>query len=301
MVQEDARAERPSLRLKRHYEAPPEALWRAWTDPQALKWWWSPGENDVVHLVEADVRVGGRFRLVFTDEDGLNDVSGEYREVVPPRKLVFTWTWKQTPERQSLVTVMFKPAPGGTDLELLHEQFFDADERDSHKEGWTGALAKLRWMIASADSIKEINMETKVDTTADEVLIRKLVENWARAVRNEDIAGILAHHADDMLLFDVPPPVRSKGIDAYRKSWESLFFPWFKSSAVFDLSELDVCAGDKAAFATCLIHCTGTGGAAGKEELNVRLTIGLRKTDGRWTVVHEHHSVPDPSASPAGG
>ena len=143
-------------------------------------------------------------------------------------------------------------------------------------------------------------METKAETSADEVLIRKLIENWARAVRNEDIAGILADHSEDMLLFDVPAPVRSKGIDAYRKSWESLFFPWFKGSGVFDLSGLDVCAGDKTAFATCLIHCMGTGGAAGKEELNVRLTIGLRKAEGRWIVVHEHHSVPDPSASPAG-
>jgi uncharacterized protein YndB with AHSA1/START domain len=90
------------------------------------------------------VRVGGRFRVVFHTEDGEeHDVSGVYREVVPNEKLVFTWAWRSTPERESLVTVALRPDGGGTSLTLTHEQFFDEAARDRHAAGWAGALAKL--------------------------------------------------------------------------------------------------------------------------------------------------------------
>jgi uncharacterized protein YndB with AHSA1/START domain len=95
-------------------------------------------------LVEADVRVGGRYRMVMKSPDGeQHDVSGVYREVVPGEKLAFTWAWKSTPERESLVTVTVKPDGDGTLLTLTHEQFFDDDARDRHQHGWTGALDKL--------------------------------------------------------------------------------------------------------------------------------------------------------------
>jgi uncharacterized protein YndB with AHSA1/START domain len=95
-------------------------------------------------LVEADVRVGGRYRIVMKSSDGeVHDVGGVYREVVPGEKLVFTWAWKSTPERESLVTVLIKPDGDGTLLTLLHEQFFDDAARDRHQHGWTGALDKL--------------------------------------------------------------------------------------------------------------------------------------------------------------
>ena len=104
----------------------------------------------VVHSAEADVRVGGRFRVAFTSgSDEVLEVSGVYREVVPNRKLVFSWAWKSAPEHESLVTVTFEPSGGGTDLTLLHEQFFDAGERDGHDEGWGNALAKIDAVIAS--------------------------------------------------------------------------------------------------------------------------------------------------------
>jgi uncharacterized protein YndB with AHSA1/START domain len=95
-------------------------------------------------LVEADVRVGGRYRMVMKSPDGeQHDVSGVYREVVPGEKLAFTWAWKSTLERESLVTVTVKPDGDGTLLTLTHEQFFDDDARDRHQHGWTGALDKL--------------------------------------------------------------------------------------------------------------------------------------------------------------
>ncbi len=83
--------------------------------------------------------------MVFGGLDGkAHECAGTYREVVPNRKLVFTWTWpNSTPERESLVTVTFRRAGGGTELVFLHEQFFDEKVRDDHKGGWSGTLDKL--------------------------------------------------------------------------------------------------------------------------------------------------------------
>jgi ketosteroid isomerase-like protein len=80
-------------------------------------------------------------------------------------------------------------------------------------------------------------MSTSNNKTTDEARIRGLIENWAKAVRAKDIDGIMANHAPDILLFDVPSPVQWRGAEAYRKSWET-FFPWFQNSGVFELSEL---------------------------------------------------------------
>lgn len=144
------REERPSLRLVRHYEAAPQKVWRAWTDPQTLKRWFGPDEDGVVLLAETELRSGGRYRLQFQSPGGeVHDVSGEYREVEPHRRLVFTWAWKSTPERESLVTLEFRPAGRGTEFVFLQEQFHDQAARDGHASGWAGAFAKLDRTLAS--------------------------------------------------------------------------------------------------------------------------------------------------------
>jgi len=95
------------------------------------------------------VRVGGRFRVIMEDDKGeLHNVSGVYQEVVPHTKLRFTWSWITTPERESVVTVTFAPAAGGTLLTLLHEQLFDEAARAGHTHGWTGSLVKLEAYFA---------------------------------------------------------------------------------------------------------------------------------------------------------
>jgi uncharacterized protein YndB with AHSA1/START domain len=94
--------------------------------------------------VESDLRIGGSYRWVMVAPSGEeHDVLGVYREVVPNEKLVFTWAWKSTPERESLVTVLLKPDGDGTLLTLTHEQFFDEDARDRHQYGWNVALDKM--------------------------------------------------------------------------------------------------------------------------------------------------------------
>jgi uncharacterized protein YndB with AHSA1/START domain len=142
---EQAARQKPFLSLARSYPVAPEKVWRAWTDPEAVKQWWGPGPGEPVTAAELDVRVGGRFRIVFGGPKGTDhEVQGTYMEVVPNRKLVFTWTWpKTTPERESLVTIVFKRSATGTELDFRHEQFFDEQARDGHQRGWTGSFDKL--------------------------------------------------------------------------------------------------------------------------------------------------------------
>ncbi len=129
--------------------------------------------------------------------------------------------------------------------------------------------------------------------TDDERKIRTLIERWAAAVHDGDMPTVLADHARDIVMFDVPPPERGvRGLDAYRDTWPG-FFQWQASGAVFEIESLDVTAGADVAFAFALLRC-GTPAEFDRDpEHRLRLTIGLRKVDDRWDVTHEHHSFVD--------
>jgi uncharacterized protein YndB with AHSA1/START domain len=139
---------KPSLTLKRHLKAKPDRVYAAWTEPEKIARWFGPERIDVLSA-EADARVGGRFHIVMRGQDGEeHDVSGIYQQVVPNEKLVFSWVWRTTPERQSQVTVLIKPDGAGSLLTLIHEQFFDEAARDRHSQGWSGSLDKLERYLA---------------------------------------------------------------------------------------------------------------------------------------------------------
>jgi uncharacterized protein (TIGR02246 family) len=127
--------------------------------------------------------------------------------------------------------------------------------------------------------------------------VRDLIERWAIAVHAGNLDGVLADHADDIVMFDVPPPEEGvRGIDAYRETWPP-FFEWQAQGAAFEILSLDVTAGEDVAFAYALLRC-GTKEELEKDPANrLRVTIGLRKENGRWLVAHEHHSFPDKDAS----
>ena len=98
---------------------------------------------------ELDIRVGGRYRISWSDEKGEHfEVSGVYREVVANERLQFTWAWHSTPERESLVTVQLRPDGAGTLLTFHHEQFADETARDNHAKGWNELFAKLEDFVA---------------------------------------------------------------------------------------------------------------------------------------------------------
>ncbi|MFI6362468.1 YybH family protein [Nocardia sp. NPDC050630] len=134
----------------------------------------------------------------------------------------------------------------------------------------------------------------------DEKQIRILIERWAAAVHTGDLAGVLTDHADDIVMFDVPPPNEGvRGIDAYRDTWPG-FFEWQASGATFDIVSLEVVAGADVAFAHALLLCGTAEDFARDPAKRLRITFGLRKQHGRWSVAHEHHSFPDAGPVPEG-
>ena len=140
---------RPSLTVKRRLNAPPEKVYAAWTDPQKIvRWFGRPDAKPGSFQADIDPRVGGRFRVSFSTDEEYYEVGGVYREVVPNARLVFSWAWHSTPERESQVTVSLKPDGDGTLLTLHHEQLFDQAARDGHERGWIGSLDQLEKYLA---------------------------------------------------------------------------------------------------------------------------------------------------------
>lgn len=126
----------------------------------------------------------------------------------------------------------------------------------------------------------------------DAAQIRALISDWAHAVHRGDLDGVLAHHAEDIVMYDVPPPHHGiRGLAAYSAAWPP-FFAWQAQGACFDIESLDVTAGSEVAWAHALLRCATPEELAEHPDLRLRLTFGLRKESGRWLVVHEHHSFP---------
>jgi uncharacterized protein (TIGR02246 family) len=123
--------------------------------------------------------------------------------------------------------------------------------------------------------------------------IHTLIHRWAEAVHTGDLDTVLADHADDIVMFDVPPPhdgVRGKA--AYAETWPP-FFAWQASGSTFEIVELEVTEGEDVAYAWALLKCGTDADFADRPDQRLRLTLGLRKEDGRWVVAHEHHSFCD--------
>ena len=127
--------------------------------------------------------------------------------------------------------------------------------------------------------------------TPDQLAIRDLIEKWSKGVRDQDRTAIRQDHDASILMFDVPPPFQSKGIDEYMATWET-FFRFAEKPIRFDFSDIEITAGADVAFATAVGHCVTIGKDGRREPLDFRLTIGLGKVAGRWCITHEHHSLP---------
>ena len=142
---------KPSLTLKRRIKAPPAQVYAAWADPKKIVHWFGPTDTTEGSVqADMDVRVGGKYQISFRGKDGeYHQVGGVYREVVPGSRLVFTWAWHTTPERESLVTITVAPDGDGTLFTLHHEQFLDQQARDGHERGWTGTIEKLDRYLTS--------------------------------------------------------------------------------------------------------------------------------------------------------
>jgi uncharacterized protein YndB with AHSA1/START domain len=139
-------SEKTSLQIKRFINAPRDRVYRAWTEPAQLKEWWGPESVRTRNFV-AEARVGGKYRWDLINQEGEEmSVFGEYRELVPGKKIVFTWKWdddENWENRDSIVTVELSDCDGGTELLLKHEQLPSEESRDRHNEGWNSVLHRL--------------------------------------------------------------------------------------------------------------------------------------------------------------
>jgi ketosteroid isomerase-like protein len=132
--------------------------------------------------------------------------------------------------------------------------------------------------------------------TADELELRGIFNRWAKAVREEDFEAIRASHHPDILMFDVPPPFLSQGIEAYMETWK-IFYAFAPKPVTFNFDEIEIVAGFEVAFLTAIGHCRNIEPDGQVIPLDFRLTMGFRRIDGHWLIVHEHHSLPA-TASP---
>lgn len=132
-----------------------------------------------------------------------------------------------------------------------------------------------------------------MSNAADEHEVRELIEQWVTAIHHGDLDGVLARHAEDIVMFDVPPPERgARGLSEYRATWPG-FFEWIRSGAVFELVELEVMAGAEVAYAVALLRCGHPEDLRTDPDHRLRLSLGLVKRAGEWLVQHEHHSFTD--------
>ena len=133
-----------SLTLVRRIKARPSIVFDALTTSEGIAYWWGPDDGPVL-LAETDVRVGGRFRVRFRMlDDSEHESSGEYLEVVRPRRLAMSWRWAGDEDPgESLLEFDLRAIPEGTELTLTHSRLHSEETRRSHEEGWNGALDKL--------------------------------------------------------------------------------------------------------------------------------------------------------------
>jgi uncharacterized protein YndB with AHSA1/START domain len=141
-----------AIRVERMFRAPAQEVFAAWTSPEMLRRWYGPGEDWDTPLAQLDLRVGGRLRVAMRAPDGeVVGGEGEYREIDPPRRLVFTWTWDrpEAGEGAQLVEVDFTDnRDGTTTVVLTNRGLRDAESRESHRDGWDASFDILDRVLA---------------------------------------------------------------------------------------------------------------------------------------------------------
>lgn len=149
---ERSQAASTSLHLERVYDATPEEVFDAWTNPEVLRRWWAAAPTWRTPVAEIDLRVGGSYRISMEDPEtgAVHTVGGEYQEVRRPERLAYSWCWEQDDGgtgHVSTVTVDFLGEGGGTTVVLEHIGLATPESRDQHEHGWMGCLENLQVRI----------------------------------------------------------------------------------------------------------------------------------------------------------
>jgi uncharacterized protein YndB with AHSA1/START domain len=146
-----------AFRLERTFAASPEEVFDAWTNPEVLQRWWAAAPTWTSPGCEVDLRVGGRYVMRMRDDKTgeLHVVGGEYREVVRPRRLVYTWCWQGVggphPGHVSLVTIEFHADGEATTVVLEHSGLASLQSRERHGAGWRATFDNLAGRVFASD------------------------------------------------------------------------------------------------------------------------------------------------------
>jgi uncharacterized protein YndB with AHSA1/START domain len=140
-----------TLQVRRTIPASREAVFRAWTDPDVVRQWFGARGGSTLHA-DMDVRVGGRYRLDMESSLGTGSIFGEYLEVTPPERLVYTFRWDRVPVAipDTQVTVEFLELEAATEVVITHERQPSRAVSEFHAWGWDGSLEKLAALFGNA-------------------------------------------------------------------------------------------------------------------------------------------------------
>ncbi len=148
------------LEITRDFFYPRELVFEAWSNKEHLYKWMGPTPQINLALAEVDFREGGRYRFGLEEKDcsaNTSYVQGEYVEITPPEKLVFTWIWEPPLEEayiETLVTVRFYEIENGTKVVLLHQRLMNQESCERHRSGWSGTLDKMAVFLPNAEPKK---------------------------------------------------------------------------------------------------------------------------------------------------
>ena len=134
-------------------------------------------------------------------------------------------------------------------------------------------------------------MNSKRDPKNDEAEIRSMMKSWSTALEAKDVAGLMADYAPDALLFDAIPPYKTAGADNIRQVWENCF-PYFPETFKSEHRDVVIHVDGDTAFMHGLHHFIPTPADHPSGQTWLRVTVGYRRIDGQWKVVHEHWSIP---------
>ncbi len=132
-----------AIRISWNFPHPPAKLWQAWTDPAIARLWFGSDPNGKVLDAKFDVQVNGTFAVTFSNSDGTEfTCQGQYKEVIPNQRLVFTWGWINPLESTELISLQFTPSEQGTVM-MFEQSNIDPNTSHNYEEGWRSTFQKL--------------------------------------------------------------------------------------------------------------------------------------------------------------
>jgi uncharacterized protein YndB with AHSA1/START domain len=137
-----------TLTITRRFKASRERVFAAFASVEAMKLWLGPGPCGVVSGT-SEFRVGGSYKLQMNTPHGPAELSGRYREIAPPSRLVFTWKWNDPDAPETVVTISLTAFGNETEMVLTHTGFTSGESKGNHNMGWAGSFEKLDVHLAA--------------------------------------------------------------------------------------------------------------------------------------------------------